>query len=153
MPIATFAGKGTPKVFDHSVKKTAQSAEKGIGIQSPLTRKPLSPVNSKVLYKANITNFQEPRKIQNVVKKPMHQKDEMLTGTPPPSKPFIVGDEENRTPKNMGLPVPTTPLTFPMLTAATPDNLISKASAKTAQSSEYSVEELRADFVLPKTDA
>ncbi|XP_027188693.1 65-kDa microtubule-associated protein 9-like [Cicer arietinum] len=146
-------GKGTPKVFDHSVKKTAQSAEKGIGIQSPLTRKPLSPVNSKVLYKANITNFQEPRKIQNVVKKPMHQKDEMLTGTPPPSKPFIVGDEENRTPKNMGLPVPTTPLTFPMLTAATPDNLISKASAKTAQSSEYSVEELRADFVLPKTDA
>lgn len=142
----------------HSVKKTALSAEKSIEIQSPLmTRKPLSPVSSTVLSKANITNFQEdPRKIKNVevATQAMQQKIQMLIGTPP-SKPFISGEEENRTPKNMGIPVPTTPLTVPMLTATTPDTLIvhsgsTAAATKTAHEPfEYSFEEVRAGFVLP----
>lgn len=146
----TFAGKGTSKVYDHSAKKTPQSAAKRIGIQSPLTRKPLSPVSSTVLSKANIKNSQGPKKILNVATKPILQKSEMLIGTPP-SKPLIAGDEENRTPNNMEPSIPSTPLTVPMLTVATPDT--SKAAAKIAQSFEYSFEELRAGFVVPKTHA
>lgn len=60
------------------------------------------------------------------------------------------------TPKNMALPVPTTPLTLvPMLTANTPDSVYSGATAasKTSQSFEYSFEEVRAGFMLPKTYA
>lgn len=79
----------------------------------------------------------------------------MLTATPP-SRPYIAGAEENMTPKNMTLPVPTTPLTsIPMLTATTPDTVYSgtTASSKTSQSFEYSFEEVRAGFMLPKTYA
>lgn len=123
------------------LKKTASSAEKGTEIQSSLTRKPLSPVSPAVLSKANISNFQEDhRKSQNVA---TQQKSQMLTATPP-SRPYIAGDEENMTPKNMALPVPTTPLTLvPMLTANTPDSVYSGATAasKTSQSFEYSFEE------------
>ncbi|KAL5058400.1 hypothetical protein RYX36_030004 [Vicia faba] len=140
-------GKGASKVFGHSAKKIPHSAEKGIGIQSPLSRKPLSPVSSTVLSKANIKNSQEPRKIQNVATKPILQKSEAQVGTPPP-KPFITGDEDKVSPKNMGFSVPTTPLTVPMLDITTPDTLISKAAAKIAQPFEYSFEELRAGFVI-----
>ncbi|KAL3001069.1 hypothetical protein AAZX31_09G246800 [Glycine max] len=149
------AGKDNSKAIGHSVKlkKTASSAEKGTEIQSSLTRKPLSPVSPAVLSKANISNFQEDhRKSQNVA---TQQKSQMLTATPP-SRPYIAGDEENMTPKNMALPVPTTPLTsVPMLTAITPDSVYSgpTAASKTSQSFEYSFEEVRAGFMLPKTYA
>ncbi|WJX76960.1 hypothetical protein P8452_60316 [Trifolium repens] len=148
-------GKSTSKVFGHSAMKTPQSAQKGIGIQSPRIRKPLSPVSSTVLSKANI-NSQEPRKIKNVATKPMLQKSEKLIETTP-SKPFIADDDddekENKTPKNIGFSVPTTPLTVPMFTVTTPDTLTSKAVTKIAPSLEYSFEELRAGFVLPQTHA
>ncbi|KAJ1407225.1 Microtubule associated protein [Sesbania bispinosa] len=147
------SGKDTSKVIGHSMKKTTCNAEKEIEIQTPLTRKPLSPISSTVLSKANITNFQDLRKMQNVT---IQAKSQMLTGTPP-SKPFNAGDEENRTPKNMGIPVPTTPLTVPMLTVTTPDphsvHSGSMAAAKTPQLFEYSFEEVRAGFNLPKTYA
>lgn len=145
--MATYAGKHNSRITGNSSKKTPYSAEKGIEIQSPLIRKPLSPVSYTVLSKANI--IQDPRNTQKVVK-------ESITETPPP-KPFIAGDEENRTPKNMGLPVPTTPLTGPMLTATTPDTFFvhsgSMATSKIAQPFEYSFEEVRAGFVLPKSYA
>ncbi|MED6145374.1 hypothetical protein PIB30_024576 [Stylosanthes scabra] len=141
------SGKDTPKAVGKSVKKTPYTAEKQIEIQSPLIRKPLSPISSSFISKANIpTNFQED-----------HRKSEMLTRTPPPSKPILVGDEEN-----MGLAVPTTPLTsVPMLlTATTPDtpsftvysNPGSTVARKIIQATsfEYSFEELRAGYVLPK---
>ncbi|XP_058739859.1 65-kDa microtubule-associated protein 4-like [Vicia villosa] len=142
-----YAGKSASKVFGHSTKKIPHSAEKGVRIQSPLTRKPLSPVSSTVLSKANIKNPQEPRKMQNVATKPILQNSEQLIGTPP-SKPFIAGDEDNVSPKSMGLSVPSTPLTVPMLNISTPETLISKAAAKIAQPFEYSFEELRAGFFI-----
>lgn len=107
MSIATYAGKGASKVFGHSTKKTSHSAKKGVRIQSPLSRKPLSPVSSTVLSKANIKNS-----IQNVATKPIPQKSEELTGTPP-SKPFITGIEDS---------VPSTPLTVHKLNITTPDS-------------------------------
>jgi protein regulator of cytokinesis 1 len=112
------------------------------------------PVSSTVLSKDNI-NSQEPRKIKNVATKPMLQKSEKLIETTP-SKPFIPDDDdekENKTPKNIGFSVPTTPLTVPMFTVTTPDTLTSKAATKIAPSLEYSFEELRAGFVLPQTHA
>ncbi|KAL5166875.1 65-kDa microtubule-associated protein 3 [Glycine soja] len=112
--------KDNSKASGHSVK-TASSSENGIEIQSSFTRKPLSPVSPAVLSKANISNLGH---------------DSLM--------PYIAGDEENMTPKNMALPVPTTPLTLvPMLTANTPDSVYSGATAasKTSQSFEYSFEE------------
>ncbi|MED6210444.1 hypothetical protein PIB30_064176 [Stylosanthes scabra] len=141
------SGKDAPKAVGKSVKKTPYTAEKHIEIQSPLIRKPLSPISSSFISKANIpTNFQED-----------HRKSEMLTKTPPSSKPIVVVDEEN-----MGLAVPTTPLTsVPMLlTATTPDtpsvtvysNSGSTVATKMIKATpfEYSFEEVRAGYVLPK---
>lgn len=138
------------------MKKTVFSAEKGIEIQSPLTRKPLSPVSPIVLYRANISNFQDDqRKLQNVGAQSTELKSQMLTATPP-FRPFKAGDEENMTPNSMALPVPTTPLTsVPMLTATKPDTVYSGSppASKIGQSFEYSFEEVRAGFMLPKTFA
>lgn len=155
--MATDAGKGTSKVFGHSMHKTTRNVEKELEFQSPLTRKPLSPVSPIVLSKANISNSQEDhRKIQNVATQAIKQTGQVLIGTPP-SKPFIAGDEENKTPKNMGLPVPTTPPTVSMFTATTPDTVSvysgSMSAAKSAQLFEYSFEEVRAGFILPQTCA
>ena len=77
----------------------------------------------------------------------------MLTRTP--SKPITIGDEENITPKNMGIPVPTTPLTtVPMLTAFTPEKPSVHSgftnAAKTSQYVEYSFEEVRNSFIQQK---
>lgn len=88
-------------------QRKLHSAKKGVRIQSPLSRKPLSPVSSTVLSKANIKNS-----IQNVATKPIPQKSEELTGTPP-SKPFITGIEDS---------VPSTPLTVHKLNITTPDS-------------------------------
>ncbi|KAK7256636.1 hypothetical protein RIF29_30090 [Crotalaria pallida] len=149
-----FSGNDTSKVVGHSMKKTMRSAKKEIEIQTPLSRKPLSPISPSLISKANI-NSQDHKKIQNIVTpQAIQQKSQMLTPTPP-SKSIIVGNEENGTPKNMGLPVPTTPLTsVPMLTATTPDTpsvySIYNVAAKNAQPLEYSFEEARAGFVLPK---
>ncbi|XP_027338334.1 65-kDa microtubule-associated protein 3-like [Abrus precatorius] len=152
---STKKGKGNCKVIGHSVK-TACSAERGVEIQSPLTRKPLSPLSPTLLSKANISNFlEDQRKLQNVATQAKQHKNQMVTGTPP-SRPYIAGDEENMTPKNLGLPVPPTPLTsVPMLTATTPDSVYSgcTAASRTSQSFEYSFEEVRAGFTLPKTYA
>ncbi|TKY65604.1 65-kDa microtubule-associated protein 3 [Spatholobus suberectus] len=152
-PSTQSSGKDNSKVIGHSVKKTACNAEKGVEIQSSLTRKPLSPVSPSVLSKANISNFQEDlRKLQNVGTQAIQQKSQMLTETPP-SRLYIAGDEENMTPNNMTLPMPTTPLTsVPMLTATTPDSVYSASAAasKTSQSFDYSFEEVRAGFMLPK---
>lgn len=136
---------------DGHAGKTGSSAEKRIEILSSLTRKPLSPLSPAALSSSNISKLQQDRsKLQNVE---TQQKSQILTATTPPSRAYVAGAEENMTPKNLTLPVPTTPLT--MLTATTPDTVYSgaTASSKTIQSFEYSFEEVRAGFMLPKTYA
>ncbi|KAG2404443.1 microtubule-associated protein [Vigna angularis] len=139
---------------DGHAGKTGSSAEKSIEILSSLTRKPLSPLSPAALSSSNISKLQPDRsKLQNVE---TQQKSKILTARTPPSRAYEAGAEENMTPKNMTLPVPTTPLTsIPMLTATTPDTVYSgaTASSKTIQSFEYSFEELRVGFMLPKTYA
>lgn len=76
-----------------------------------------------------------------------------------PSKTNTLVDEENRTPKAMPIPVPSTPSTVsvPMQTAITPAHALAPIPygttqvEETAEEIEYSFEERRAGFVLPKT--
>ncbi|KAK9181660.1 hypothetical protein WN944_024799 [Citrus x changshan-huyou] len=125
--------------------------------QSPMIRKPFSPISSTASSKSNIINLLEDMN--------SHGETTMQKAAPPiesfttPSKTNTLVDEENRTPKAMPIPVPSTPSTVsvPMQTAITPAH----ASApipygttqveETAEEIEYSFEERRAGFVLPKT--
>ena len=74
-----------------------------------------------------------------------------------PSKKIVVGDEENRTPKTMSIPMPTTPSTVsaPMTTVMTPSSPCISVGKHSFQNNdqpiEYSFEEVRAGFILPKT--
>ncbi|KAI4354899.1 hypothetical protein L6164_003723 [Bauhinia variegata] len=148
-------GKETTKAAGLPVKKNSKTAEKKIGIQSPVTRKPLSPVSSSVLSEANIANFQEYNiTLKNWVSRETQQITLSQVQIRTPSKPITVGDEENKTPKNMGIPLPSTPPTsVPMLTATTPNTPAVFSSygvaSKTAQPIEYSFEEVRAGFIHP----
>ncbi|XP_058086998.1 65-kDa microtubule-associated protein 3-like isoform X2 [Magnolia sinica] len=72
-----------------------------------------------------------------------------------PPKRTSVTDEENRTPKAMPIPTPSTPLTVsvPMQTAQTPAPaavLLGTTVRQELEEIEYSFEERRAGFIVPK---
>jgi len=142
------AGRSISEIPGHSAEKHSSGSSKAHKNESLLIRKPLSPVSSQVLSKANIDNFLEDQKTIYTASS--------LVGTP--SKPIAVGDEESRTPKTMPIPVPTTPptvLSVPMTTARTPATprlaLCVDMAENNNQPTEYSFEEVRAGFILPKT--
>ncbi|KAL6965006.1 hypothetical protein U1Q18_036062 [Sarracenia purpurea var. burkii] len=117
-------------------------------IMLPLVRKPLSPVNSALSSKANIQaqNFAEnaaPRKTPPPTNK--------TTPVKSPAKIFSAHDEdENRTPRTMPVPLPTTPPTVSVaMQAATPAATPSVPCS--GKDVEYSFEERRASFILPKS--
>ncbi|GMY09376.1 65-kDa microtubule-associated protein 3 [Fagus crenata] len=140
----------------HSLKKHSSSAPKARENESLLIRKPLSPVCSQVSSKANIANFPEDQKSSYTMSSQKSiPSSESLVRTP--SKPIVVGDEENRTPKTMPIPVPTTPSTVsaPMTTSMTPISpCVSIGKQRWLENNdqpiEYSFEEVRAGFILPK---
>ncbi|XP_030928375.1 65-kDa microtubule-associated protein 3 [Quercus lobata] len=140
----------------HSVRKHSHSVPKAHENQLFLIRKPLSPVYSQVLSKANIANFPEDQKTSHIMssQKPLPNSESLVRT---PSKKIVVGDEENRTPKTMSIPMPTTPPTVsaPMTTAMTPTSpcvSVGKNSFRNSdQPIEYSFEEVRAGFILPKS--
>ncbi|XP_059455931.1 65-kDa microtubule-associated protein 3-like [Corylus avellana] len=140
----------------HSAEKYSSGSGKAHKNKSPLIRKPLSPVSSQVLSKANIDNFLEDQKMTYTasLQKALSSTELSLVGTP--SKPIAVGYEESRTPKTMPIPEPTTPPTVsvPMTTArtpATPRLALCIENNNNNQPTEYSFEEVRAGFILPKT--
>ena len=154
-----YAGKSISEIPDHSAEKHSSGSGKAHKNKSPLIRKPLSSVSSQVLSKANIDNFLED--VQKMtytasLQKALSSSELSLVGTPA-SKPIAVGDEESRTPKTMPIPVPTTPPTVsvPMTTArstpATPCLAPPCVGNNDSQPTEYSFEEVRAGFILPKT--
>lgn len=148
---APSSGRRISEISGHSVKKRPSSAGKALELDSPLIRKPLSPVLSEVSSKVNIANFQEGQKTQQKTNmQAAHLFSEMPIMTP--SKPVFVGDEENRTPKTMPIPVPLTPKTMSvqMLTATTPTTPFTSGADKVEKSGqpvEYSFEEVRAGFI------
>ncbi|OVA07703.1 Microtubule-associated protein [Macleaya cordata] len=150
------AGRRGLDIAGLPVKKHSFNSTNAREIESPMTRKPFSPVSSAVSSKANMANFLEDlNKAQNgTLQKTLPVYNTPLTT---PSKLSSMADEENRTPKNMPIPVPNTPstLSVPMQTAMTPAPppvTVLFGATKVEQvreEIEYSFEERRAGFVLP----
>lgn len=126
--------------------------------ESPMIRKPFSPISSTASSKSNIINLLEDLN--------SHGETTTQKAAPPiesfttPSKTSVFVDEENRTPKAMPIPVPSTPSTVsvPMQTAITPAHASAPPTPygttqveETVEEIEYSFEERRAGFVLLKT--
>ncbi|XP_073316058.1 65-kDa microtubule-associated protein 3-like isoform X1 [Primulina huaijiensis] len=120
------------------------------GLESPIIRKPFSPISSSDSSNSNATNM-----LEDLHKKhsEMLQKTLLTTsnntqfGTPPKILPTTQG--ENRTPQTMPVPVPSTPSTvsIPMQTGLTP----APTDKSIEEEIEYSFEERRAGFVLPRS--
>ncbi|KAL0371615.1 UNVERIFIED_CONTAM: microtubule-associated protein 3 [Sesamum calycinum] len=135
-------------------------------IESPIIRKPFSPISSTDSSKSSATNILEAlnRKHNEMLPKTITSDS---TPFSTPSKTVPIADVENRTPQAMAI-IPSTPSTIsiPMQMAITPAPAqmpitpapIQKAliPAPTALKSvdeeiEYSFEEKRAGFVLPRS--
>lgn len=121
--------------------------------ESPMRRKPFSPITLKAHRTNSLDNA-------NVIHGEVLQKafPSNNTFSTPLKKTLQTTDDENMTPRTMPIHVPTTPSTVsvPMHTAMTPDllNLPSSVGTMTPKEIpeviEYSFEERRAGFVLPK---
>ncbi|CAL0316684.1 unnamed protein product [Lupinus luteus] len=130
------------------IKKHSFGAGSVRDIETPLTRKPFSPISSNVSSNANMANGKEVKmqseKLQRTI-----SPNNVLFSTPP--KTTTVVDEENRTPKAMPIPVPATPLTVsvPMNMVATPAAPSSVSfGGDLVQQIEYSFEERRLAYML-----
>ncbi|KAM6556429.1 hypothetical protein CsatB_003448 [Cannabis sativa] len=128
-------------------------------VESPMKRKPFSPISSTSL-KTNITtNLSEDHLSiahhDNTVQKTLHAIN--MPFTTPSKNSTSVADEENKTPRVMPMSVPSTPSTVsvPMQTVMTPAHALipyaSNVIEEIPEEIEYSFEERRAGFVLPKS--
>ncbi|XWS32316.1 hypothetical protein CRYUN_Cryun23aG0149300 [Craigia yunnanensis] len=150
---ATHSGRRSSEVSGRVVKKQPPVTAKVRGIESSAVRKPLSPVSFAVNSNTDIVNFiEDQKKVQNRQRLDPGCK----TPTGMPSKPSLIGNDENRTPKAMPIPMPTTPSTVsaPMLMEMTPATPATSGAYKVeriveqVQQIEYSFEEVRAGFFL-----
>ncbi|XVF09710.1 hypothetical protein REPUB_Repub07fG0118800 [Reevesia pubescens] len=139
-------------IADIPVGKHSFSAVNANEPESPLVRKPFSPISSTVSSKANMKNMLEDN--GETLQKTLPTND-LSYATPLKTTSLV--DEENRTPKAMAIPVPSTPSTVsvPMQTAMTPAPAIPFTSSKPVEEIpeeiELSFEERRLAFVLSKT--
>ncbi|XP_041021660.1 65-kDa microtubule-associated protein 3-like isoform X3 [Juglans microcarpa x Juglans regia] len=150
------SGWRTSQIPAYSVKKHSSFAANAPENESLMVRKPLSPVSPLVLSKGNRDNSLEDQKTTRTSSsQKTFPHNESLLGTP--SKRIAGCDEENRTPKTMPIPMPTTPssVSIPMITATTPATQCLSLGAimleNNDQPIEYSFEEVRVGFILPKT--
>ncbi|KAI7745389.1 hypothetical protein M8C21_011102 [Ambrosia artemisiifolia] len=126
---------GVPANRKHSISEVEPS-------QQPIFRPPFSPISSTESSKSNITTLLEDINRQ-------HQKTFQNTNTSAPSKSLVAAtDAENRNPKtNM---IPMTPSgSVPMQTAVTPAPPLKEMIPD--EIIEYSFEERRAGFLLPRS--
>lgn len=137
-------------------KHSFNAAKRAHEIDSPVTRKPFSPISSSESSKAHTDNVSEDLNKQHGG---MFQKTVTSNITPftTPTKLTSVAYEENRTPaKTMTLPVPCTPKTVSvsMQTIMTPAPQPFACGATPIkefhEEIEYSFEERRAGFVLTR---
>lgn len=125
-------------------------------IESPMMRVPFSPISSTASSKANMANLLDDPSMTHseTLQKTLPNNNLQFTT---PSKTNYMADEENKTPKALPIPVPTTPATVsvPMQTVTTPApppvSFGIKVVEEIPEEIEYSFEERRAGFVLPKT--
>ncbi|KAF6164825.1 hypothetical protein GIB67_030697 [Kingdonia uniflora] len=154
---ALSAGRRGLDITGLPVNKHSFNATTVCAFDSPLTRKPFSPVSSAVSSKANNTaNLLEDL---NKPVNPNLQKTIQVYDTPLTihSKASAYLEEENWTPKTFPIPVPVTPSTIsvPMQTAVTPAFPLAyslqfgaNSAEGTPEEIEYSIEERRTGFVL-----
>ncbi|GKU88366.1 hypothetical protein SLEP1_g2642 [Rubroshorea leprosula] len=150
---ATHSARRNSEIPGQSVKKPISSAPNAYEVASPVIRKPLSPVSFPVSSNTNIPNIQDQKTVHNGQSK-VAARCKTPMGTPATGMSAYRGDEENRTPKTVPIPVPTTPSTVsaPMLMAVTPASPVSfgaKKADNTLKEVEYSFEEVRAGFLYP----
>ncbi|XP_073021385.1 65-kDa microtubule-associated protein 3 isoform X1 [Primulina eburnea] len=140
------SGRMAMEITCHPVKKNSLNSSNAHEIQSPIMRKPFSPISSVDSSKFNATNTMEDLNKKYV----MSQK--ILTPFSTPSKMISTTDEENRTPQTMMIAaaVPSTPSTIsvPMKMAITPAPSVAKS---VEEETEYSFEERRAGFLLTRS--
>ncbi|KAL3837914.1 hypothetical protein ACJIZ3_022505 [Penstemon smallii] len=119
-------------------------------IETPMKRKPFSPISSTDSSMSNVTNILEDlnKKHNEVLHKTLTSN--ITTPFTTPCKTIYTAEQENRTPPTMGIPIPSTPKTvsIPMQTAITP---APSAVKSVDEEIEYSFEERRAGFVLPRS--
>lgn len=148
-------------------KQHSLSMQSGREIESPMMRKPFSPISSTDSSKSNATNI-----LSDMNRKHNEMLPKLLTSnnsTPfsTPSKMISAAEVENRMPQAMAIPVPSTPSTpsavsIPMQMAMTPLPMqkalmsvplqMAIVPAKSVDEEiEYSFEERRAGFVLPRS--
>lgn len=149
-----FAGGRGLDVAGLPVKKHSFDSASACEPESPMTRKPFLPISTTIPTKNSSSNV--PDDSTNP------KSNELLQKTLPGSNIFFstptknmsgIG-EENRTPKTMPVPIPSTPPTIsvPMQTAITPAPVSVPALVVKAiipEEIEYSFEERRAGFLLP----
>ncbi|KAK6121926.1 hypothetical protein DH2020_044329 [Rehmannia glutinosa] len=118
--------------------------------ESPMLRRPFTPISTTNLSKPNASNISEDL---NKKHNEMLHKAVIINNTPftPPPKIISSADEENRTPQTTAITLPSTPSTVsvPMQTAITPAPLIQTAiipALSVEDEIEYSFEERRADL-------
>ncbi|XP_021683598.1 65-kDa microtubule-associated protein 3 isoform X2 [Hevea brasiliensis] len=121
--------------------------------ESPMLRKPFSPISSTGSSKANVLEDVTAAHTDTTKKTLGINELSFLATTPLKT---CVADEENRTPRVMPIPVSTPPstLSVSMQTAMTPAPPLSygaSAAEEVPEEIEYSFEERRAGFVLPRT--
>ncbi|KAA8539835.1 hypothetical protein F0562_026527 [Nyssa sinensis] len=141
-------GRRSLDVADLPVKRHSFNAVNAREVDS--MRKPFWPISSTELSRSNTSNL-----LEDVDRK--HNETLQKTPFTTPSKTVSAEEEENRTPKAMPIPVPSAPSTvsIPMQTAMTPAPPIISCCANPVEEIheeiEYSFEEKRAGFVLPRT--
>ncbi|MBA0846694.1 hypothetical protein Goshw_005755 [Gossypium schwendimanii] len=137
-------------IADIPVRKHSFNLVNANEVESPLVRKPFSPISSMVSSKTNITNTLEDDGETLQKMQPVN-----FPYTTPSKTTFLV-DEENRTPKAMCIAAmtPASTVSVPMQTAMTPAPLIipfGKPVQEISEEIEQSFEEKRLAFVLAET--
>ncbi|XP_030473282.2 65-kDa microtubule-associated protein 3-like isoform X1 [Syzygium oleosum] len=139
------------------LKKHSLDAVMASEPDSPMIRKPFSPVSPAVSTKLSLANVMDNAAVrQDEPLQKIFSSNNNVFSTP--LKTTTMNNDENRTPKVMGIPVPSTPSTvsIPMQTAATPALVSLPLGAnlvkEIAEEIEYSFEERRAGFVLPRAN-
>ncbi|KAI3731268.1 hypothetical protein L1987_62456 [Smallanthus sonchifolius] len=144
---------GLPANRKHSISEVEPSQPQ------PIFRTPFSPISSTESSKSNITLLEDLNRKHEMQQKTFQNSNNNTPFTTPSKTLISATDDENKTPKTNMIPmVPCTPSTVsvPMQTAMTPApplmgvNQIKQMTIP-EEVIEYSFEERRAGFVLPRT--
>ncbi|CAL5404904.1 unnamed protein product [Camellia sinensis] len=159
---ALSAGRRGLDIAGLPLKKHSFNAVNAREVESPLKRKPFSPISSTESSKSNAANLiEDVNRKQNEMISQKLLRSNSTQFTTPSKLMSATAEEENRTPKVMSIPMPPTPSTvsIPMQTAMTPAArpLVPYCGGKPVveeiipEEIEYSFEERRVGFVLPRT--